>query len=102
LGPGQDNPALCLMNDNRNHEKKFKETTFSKGIVKERFLKRETGHRFSDARFHHYEGFKQRFESLDELGHEMHSRVDTEKLLEKCMDILGNRSNRNGESTTRV
>ena len=66
----------------------FVECVLKEKVIKERLLKRETGYSVSDARYHHYEDFKKRFEPLIELGDEMHIRVDTEKSLEACMEQI--------------
>ena len=66
----------------------FVECVLKENIIKERLLKRETGYSVSDARYHHYEDFKKRFEPLNELGDEMHIRVDTERSLESCMEKI--------------
>jgi len=66
----------------------FVECVLKENVIKERLLKRETGYPVSDARYHHYENFKKRFEPLNELGDEMHIRVDTEKPLEACMEQI--------------
>jgi hypothetical protein len=66
----------------------FVECVLKENVIKERLLKRETGYSVSDARYHHYEDFKKRFEPLNELGDEMHIRVDTERSLESCMEKI--------------
>jgi hypothetical protein len=66
----------------------FVECVLKENVIKERLLKRETGYSVSDARHHHYEDFKKRFEPLNELSDEMHIRVDTEKPLKECMEII--------------
>jgi aminoglycoside phosphotransferase family enzyme/predicted kinase len=66
----------------------FVECVLKENVIKERLLKRDTGYPVSDARYHHYEDFKKRFEPLNELGDEMHFRVDTEKSLEACMEQI--------------
>jgi predicted kinase len=64
----------------------FVECVLKEDIIKERLLKREAGYSVSDARYHHYEEFKKRFEPLNELSDVMHIRVDTGKPLEDCME----------------
>jgi predicted kinase len=64
----------------------FVECVLKEDIIKERLLKREAGYSVSDARYHHYEEFKKRFEPLNELSDVMHIRVDTGKPLENCME----------------
>ncbi|MGB5993431.1 MAG: AAA family ATPase, partial [Desulfobacterales bacterium] len=66
----------------------FVECVLKENVIKERLLEREAGYPVSDARYHHYEDFKKRFEPLNELGDEMHIRVDTEKPLEACMEQI--------------
>ena len=66
----------------------FVECVLKENVIKERLLEREAGYPVSDARYHHYEDFKKRFEPLNELGDEMHIRVDTEKPLEECMEQI--------------
>ena len=66
----------------------FVECVLKENVIKERLLKRETGYPVSDARYHHYEDLKKRFEPLNELGDEMHIRVDTEKPLETCIEQI--------------
>jgi aminoglycoside phosphotransferase family enzyme/predicted kinase len=66
----------------------FVECVLKENVIKERLLKRETGYPVSDARYHHYEDFKKRFEPLNELGDEIHICVDTEKSLEACMEQI--------------
>lgn len=66
----------------------FVECVLKENVIKERLLKREAGYPVSDARYHHYEDFKKRFEPLNELGDEMHIRVDTENPLEECMEQI--------------
>ncbi len=66
----------------------FVECVLKENIIKERLLKREAGYPVSDARYHHYENFKKHFEPFNELGDEMHIRVDTEKPLEECMEQI--------------
>ena len=66
----------------------FVECVLKENIIKERLLKREAGYPVSDARYHHYEDFKKRFEPLNELGDEIHIRVDTEKPLEACTEQI--------------
>jgi len=66
----------------------FVECVLKENVIKERLLQREAGYPVSDARYHHYEDFKKRFEPLKELGDEMHIRVDTEKPLEECMEQI--------------
>ena len=66
----------------------FVECLLKESIIKERLLKREAGYPESDARYHHYEDFRKRFETLDELDEKMHICVDTEKPLEECMEQI--------------
>jgi aminoglycoside phosphotransferase family enzyme/predicted kinase len=66
----------------------FVECVLKENVIKERLLEREAGYPVSDARYHHYEDLKKRFEPLNELGDEMHIRVDTEKPLEACMEQI--------------
>ena len=66
----------------------FVECVLKETIIKERLLKRDAGYPVSDARYYHYEDFKKRFEPMNELGDEMHIRVDTEKPLETCMEKI--------------
>jgi uncharacterized protein len=66
----------------------FVECALEENIIKERLLKREAGYPVSDARYHHYEDFKKRFEPLNELSAVMHIRVDTGKPLEECMEQI--------------
>lgn len=66
----------------------FVECALKENMVKERLLKREAGYTVSDARYHHYEDFKKRFEPLNELSDEMHIRVDTEKPLKECIEQI--------------
>ena len=66
----------------------FVECVLKENVIKKRLLKREAGYPVSDARYHHFEDFKRRFEPLNELGNEMHIRVDTEKPLEACMEQI--------------
>ncbi len=71
----------------------FVECVLKENSIKERLLKREAGHPVSDARHHHYEDFKKRFEPLNELSDKMHIRVDTEKPLKACMEQILARTN---------
>jgi aminoglycoside phosphotransferase family enzyme/predicted kinase len=66
----------------------FVECVLKENIIRERLLKREAGYPVSDARYHHYEDFKKRFEPLNDLSDEMHIRVDTEKPLKACMEQI--------------
>jgi len=66
----------------------FVECVLKERVIKERLLKREAGYPVSDARYHHYEDFKKRFEPLNELSDKMHIIVDTEKPLEVCMEQI--------------
>jgi len=66
----------------------FVECVLKENIIKKRLLEREGGHPVSDARYHHYEDFKKRFEPLNELGEKMHIHVDTEKPIEECMEHI--------------
>ena len=71
----------------------FVECALKENIIKERLLKREAGYPVSDARYHHYEEFKKRFEPLNELRGVMHIRVDTGKPLKECMEQILTRTN---------
>jgi len=66
----------------------FVECVLTENVIKERLLKREAGYPVSDARYRHYEDFKRRFEPLNELGDEMHIRVDTETSLGECLEQI--------------
>ena len=66
----------------------FVECALKENIIKERLLKRESGYPVSDARYHHYEDFRKRFEPLNELRDVMHVRVDTGKPLKECMEQI--------------
>lgn len=66
----------------------FVECALKESMIKARLLKREAGHPVSDARYHHYEEFKKRFEPLNDLRNVMHIRVDTGKSLEECMEQI--------------
>jgi len=66
----------------------FVECALKENMIKERLLKREAGYPVSDARYRHYENFKQRFEPLNELSGVMHIRVDTGKPLKACMEQI--------------
>lgn len=66
----------------------FVECVLKENIIKERLLKRGAGYPVSDARYHHYEEFKKRFEPLNELDEKMHIRVDTETPLEACLEQI--------------
>ena len=68
----------------------FVECVLKEKLLKERLSNRKTKFSVSDARLHHFEYFKKRFEPLNEVGDAMHICVNTEKPLEKCMQqILG-------------
>ena len=74
--------------DIEGKSRSIKQLVLKENVIKERLLEREAGYPVSDARYHHYEDFKKRFEPLNELGDEMHIRVDTEKPLEACMEQI--------------
>ncbi|QTA92752.1 AAA family ATPase [Desulfonema magnum] len=63
----------------------FAECVASDDLLKERLRKRETTSSVSDARIHHFEQFRKRYEPLKELQDEIHIQVDTEKPLGECM-----------------
>jgi uncharacterized protein len=66
----------------------FVECALKENMNKARLLKREAGYPVSDARYHHYEDFKKRFEPLNELSNVVHVRVDTGTSLEECMEQI--------------
>ncbi|MGE0084577.1 MAG: universal stress protein [Desulfococcaceae bacterium] len=67
----------------------FAECQAPDGVIRERLIRRETSSSVSDARIHHFEGFKKRFENLDEIAQDMRICVNTQKPLEEVMrDIL--------------
>lgn len=63
----------------------FVECVASDATLKERLKKREKGVSVSDARLHHFEHLKGRYEPLQEIREEMHIRVDTENPQEESM-----------------
>ena len=66
----------------------FVECVLKEKLLKERLSNRKTKFSVSDARLHHFEYFKKRFEPLNEVGDTMHICVNTEKPLEKCMQQI--------------
>jgi aminoglycoside phosphotransferase family enzyme/predicted kinase len=66
----------------------FVECVLKENLLKERLSRRKTEFSVSDARLHHFEYLKQRFEPLNEIGDAMHIRVNTEKPLEACMQKI--------------
>jgi len=66
----------------------FVECRPKENLLKERLSHRKAKFSVSDARLHHFEYFKQRFEPLNEVGRAMHIRVNTEKPLEECMEKI--------------
>ena len=66
----------------------FVECALKENMIKARLLKREGGHPVSDARYHHFEEFKNRFEPLSELSDVMHIRVETETPLKECIEHI--------------
>jgi len=58
-------------------------------VIRERLSRRETSPSVSDARLHHFEGFKKRFEQLNEIAENTRICVNTQKPLEEIIgDIL--------------
>lgn len=66
----------------------FVECVLKEELLKERLSNRKTKFSISDARMHHFEYFRERFEALNEVGKAMHIRVNTEKPLEECMQKI--------------
>jgi predicted kinase len=66
----------------------FVECVLKEALLKERLSNRKTKFSISDARMHHFEYFRERFEALNEVGKAMHIRVNTEKPLEECMQKI--------------
>ena len=66
----------------------FVECILKEKLLKGRLSNRKTKFSVSDARLHHFEYFKKRFEPLSEVIDAMHIRVDTEKPLEKCIQQI--------------
>jgi len=66
----------------------FVECGLKENLLKERLSHRKTKVSVSDARLHHFEYFKERFEPLNDVGEAMHIRVNTEKPLEECMQKI--------------
>ena len=63
----------------------FAECQASDGVIRDRLICRENSLSVSDARIHHFEEFKKRFEPLREIGEDMHICVNTQKPLEEIM-----------------
>jgi aminoglycoside phosphotransferase family enzyme/predicted kinase len=66
----------------------FVECVSSEEVLKGRLMKRRGTSLISDARLHHFQQLKARFEPLDEVPREMHIRVDTERPLERSMQQI--------------
>jgi len=66
----------------------FVECGLKENFLKERLSHRKTKVSVSDARLHHFEYFKERFEPLNDVGEAIHIRVNTEKPLEECMQKI--------------
>jgi len=75
----------------------FVECLLSDELTKKRLVERESLASVSDARVHHFEDLKRRFEPLESLPNEMHILVHTIKPLNECMQqILSHKERRGG------
>jgi aminoglycoside phosphotransferase family enzyme/predicted kinase len=66
----------------------FVECKCPEAILKKRLISREVESSVSDARLHHFEKIKARFEPLGEVRDDMHISVDTVKPLEQSMEHI--------------
>ena len=66
----------------------FVECTCPEAMLKKRLISREAESSVSDARLHHFEQIKARFEPLDEVRDNMHISVDTVKPLEQSVEHI--------------
>jgi aminoglycoside phosphotransferase family enzyme/predicted kinase len=66
----------------------FVECMCPESVLKERLVKREGTPSVSDARLHHFQQIKARFEPLNEVRDEMHIGVDTERPLGESMEHI--------------
>lgn len=66
----------------------FVECVLSDELIKERLLEREIRPSVSDARVHHFNHIKKRFEPLDFTHDKMYIRVQTKKPLNECMQQI--------------
>ncbi len=63
----------------------FIECVTPENVMQARIMTRAAGHSLSDARLHHLEAFKKRFEPLNEIDDKIHLRVDTTSPLAEIM-----------------
>ncbi|MBW1696321.1 MAG: AAA family ATPase [Deltaproteobacteria bacterium] len=66
----------------------FIQCVASDEVLKERLKLREHKSSLSDARLHHFDEFKRRFEPLTEVPEDIHVRINTEKPLEDSMETI--------------
>jgi len=66
----------------------FVECICPEAALKERLMRRERTSSVSDARLHHFQQIKARFEPVNEVRDDMHIRVDTERSLEVSMEHI--------------
>lgn len=66
----------------------FIECVTPENVIKERIMRRETEPSISDARLHHLEQFKKRFEPLNELRDEVHIHINTARPLAENMQKI--------------
>jgi aminoglycoside phosphotransferase family enzyme/predicted kinase len=72
----------------------FVESTAPDKVIKDRLMLREGRNTVSDARLHHFEQFKSRFEPLTELNREIHVSIDTQlPVKENIVRILSSHYN---------
>jgi len=66
----------------------FVECICPEAALKERLMRRERTPSVSDARLHHFQQIKARFEPVNEVRDDMHIRVNTERPLEVSMEHI--------------
>jgi predicted kinase len=76
--------VLCLAND-LDANIIFIECEAPYPILKKRLLEREATHTISDARLHHLNQMRARYEPLTEIHDELHIRVDTDMPIDESM-----------------